>query len=142
MQRDRLMKWAGFIWMCSLASMCQGLILIYNGRALPTTPLAILDGFFHQNHLIVASLLIVAGACGFFAVKFHKPSLLGPQHFILVLGAFSALRAIHLGQYPNGHAPIDARAFIASDQLRVILVAVMYSVAMVTQWGPKWISNK
>lgn len=78
-------------------------------------------------------VLSAAAMLGFVGMLFHKRFvsvlLMLPQCWLLCISAMSAVRAVWLGQFPDGVE--RARLFILNDQALSILLAVLYTIAVV-----------
>jgi hypothetical protein len=108
-----------------------------SGRATPVSPLSSLLSYRAAAVAVFLGAVVLAQAAMWF--HFHpRHALLPdrflvlallPQQFLLLVSAFGGIRAAALGHYPDG--TVRPWQFIMADQLPVILLALIYTTAMV-----------
>lgn len=81
-----------------------------------------------------ATMFFVASVFAFFSIFHVFPRRIGnlfmflPQQFLLLLSAFGAIMCMKNGQFADGEA--RPRLFIIADQIPIVLIAILHSVAM------------
>ena len=130
---------ATIVWFATIQHIVWGLLLIPTGVALNATALSAFREH-SEHHVLIAVLLFTAAACA--ALGLTRPTLgwrsmllMLPQQAILTVSAVTALLAITTGRYGDGVE--RPQAFIAADQLPVILLLVFYTVAVIDLHLPK-----
>lgn len=121
-----------FIYACIL-QLVWSVLILYSPQALLVTPLLGLTQLIGINHIFVSSILFFTdlAAIYFLAKKDLKASnfiYLIPQQIILLLSAFGCLQAVILGHYADG--VVRSHLFILADQLPNILIAFLYTIAI------------
>jgi hypothetical protein len=114
---------------CVALHLCWAAILLVDTSAIGATPVAALRARIGDTYL-VWTLLAAAGLASL-ALWLRRPwivLLLLPQQILLAISAEGAASAILLAQFADG--VIRPRAFIAADQLYVILAAIGHAAAM------------
>lgn len=116
---------------CCILHLEWAALLFIDPAAAGATPVSALHRFvgsigFLQFTLILASALALTGL----SVKSPWGVLyLIPQQCLLMISAVGALRAIYLGQFADG--VLRPYAFIAADQLHIVLAALGHATAII-----------
>lgn len=118
---------------CVALHLCWGVILFVDVDAAGATPVSALYKFIGlgNSNVLVATLF----AASMLAMASLLPCrsrwivlLLMPQQLLLAVSAEGAVNAVMLSQFADG--VIRSRAFIAADQLHVVLAAIGHAMAM------------
>lgn len=110
------------------------LLLLIDPATAGSTPVHVLVVVFAGPLRTAITLALVAGMAMAFPFTKYRisnralASLLIPQQAILLMSAGAGFRAVLLGHYADGVA--RSWAFILGDQLPVILLALLYTVAV------------
>lgn len=117
---------------CTALHLFWGLLILVDIRALGATPVAALHVLFNfpliSIVLILVSILAMAGLC--ISLPWNVAFLL-PQQSLLLISAAGAIAAICSGQFADG--VIRPVAFIAVDQVHVILASIGHAIAIIFQ---------
>lgn len=115
---------------CIVLHLCWATIVFVDANAIGATPISALDRVFGDQHDLVIGLTGTAllAAVSLFMRAPWIVLLLIPQQIMLAISADGAVVAILYAQYADG--VIRPRAFIAADQLHVILAAIGHGIAM------------
>ena len=138
MKIDRMLDKSGFaILLCAiLLHLLWGLALLVAPTQLMTTPLAyFIRGFGQQR---AGTLLLAVAALGLWGV--YRPGWQGLflgswQNITLWVSASSGIISIIRGHYADG--VIRSAWFISSDQLPIILFALLHTCALALYHGRK-----
>ena len=112
------MIWATLIW-------CGG------HDATGGTAVSALVNIFGSDTAVITVLIVTAVGAGV-ALLFRDPVnvvLLVPQQSLLLMSAAGAIGAIVMGKFADG--VVRPRAFIAADQIHIVLIAVAHGIALV-----------
>lgn len=117
---------------CVALHLCWAAIIIVDASAVGATPVSALHHLIGNPHLLAATLI---GAAALASSSLCMRSrwivlLLLPQQVLLAISADGAASAILFSQFADG--VVRPRAFIAADQLHVILAAFGHAVAMLS----------
>jgi len=117
----------------SILQFIWAVLILINPVALLVTPLLGLTQLVGVNHISVASILFISNGLAFYFLVIKRLTsshffLLIPQQCILLLSAFGSLQAVILGHYADGVS--RPSIFILADQLPNILIALLYTVAV------------
>ena len=154
------MKWLGRLWrrliwlivppvgetaalyvigLTSLMFVAWSVLLIWLPAAVLATPVSPLASLFGSRALVIA-VLLAAALLAQSAIVLHRfpqrrliPAwllilALSPQQLLLLISAFGGIRAAVDGHYADG--TVRPWQFIVADQLPVILLALIYTAAM------------
>lgn len=113
-------------------------LLVWSAAAAFSTPvsgvISVLGSRYVAAFALAASAALAMVVAWLYRSSRHSPATrtmtlgLVPQQFLLLLSALSGIRAIIAGHYADG--VIRAWQFIAGDQLPVIVVALLYTTAI------------
>lgn len=126
------------IGFASLLHLVWATIILFDDRAMKATPVAIIANLCQGDKILVVFVLMTVAALAITFLDFRMRKLfhitalsmlLLPQQFILWCSAFAGVYATIVGQYADG-VP-RAWAHILSDQMPCILMALLYTVALI-----------
>ena len=125
------------LWYATLLHATWGILVLYSADSLGSTPLAILAELFPGHIRLGLWLLGVAvlSLWGLFTPRNRRlrTLLLLPQQFFLSMSAVGGILAATRGMYADG--VVRPHLFILTDQLPIILAAVAYAIAVITDNG-------
>lgn len=119
------------LWYGVAVHILWGWLLLVSQAPVHTTPLGLFAG---APRWLVAPLMLAAAASAVAGLMQHAPGLrslclLLPQQGLLLLTAWSASGAVLASAYADG--VLRSRAFIAADQMPIVLVVVVHSAALI-----------
>jgi len=127
------------IWWTTVLHASWGILVLASGDALGATPVALLDLLVPGTRWLLGVLYLFVAALALVGLwsapgKVRQLMFL-PQQIFLLTAAIGSGTAVANGKYLDGtmRAPI----FILSDQLPLMLLAIAYVVAVLTENGDK-----
>jgi hypothetical protein len=135
----RRASWGGWLILYAIGlHFTWGAMLLWRGTGLKTTPLYTLGAWLQTPGKVGLVLVTVAGltTLGLFLAREALGLLLMmPQQIVLILTAGGALSFAVAGVYPDGYHPDEGTAFIFQDQMPVILLALLHTLAIFDYHG-------
>lgn len=121
------------VFYCTLLHVIWAVLIIFDHSATGGTALSALRHLLGTDVVVMTALLVssVCAMAGLFVNAPWNVSLLMPQQSLLFVSAAGAIGAIVLGQFADG--VIRPRAFIAADQVHIILIAAAHGAAIIAR---------
>lgn len=121
----------GAVLYCFVLHVFWAAIVFIYPEAIGATPVSALYGVFRSDALLCI-VLVSASALGLAALFTNLPwvvVLLIPQQSLLLISAAGAIASVVTAQFADG--VIRPRAFIAVDQMHIVLAAIGHAAAII-----------